>query len=196
MWHRLLVDARFHRQLLVIDEDLAAGARASGCSVCGGALHSANYPRQPRGGPEEPAGESDPRHSFCCAARDCRKRRTPTSVRFLDRRLYLSVVVVLAAVLAQGLSKSRTRTLCGELGVDRRTLARWQEWWQEEVPRTDFWTELRGRLDRPPDPSALPTSLLERIEGKDEEERLLCLLRLIEPLSQSVLMRRRFARAA
>ena len=196
MCHQLLRDARFHRQLLVIDEDLAARASASGCSECGGVLHVANYPRKARGRPEVSDGESNCRYSFCCATRDCRKRRTPTSVRFLDRRVYVSVVVVLAAVLAQGLSPSRTRVLCRELGVDRRTLARWLEWWQEEVPWTDYWAEFRGRLDQPLDPSCLPASLLGRIEAEDDQERLLLLLHLIEPLSHSALMRGRFARVA
>jgi hypothetical protein len=159
-------------------------------------LHAANYPRQPRGVPEGLGAEFARRHSFCCGAEDCRKRLTPRSVRFLDRRVYVSVVVVLAAALAQGLTGRRIRTLCVELDVDRRTLLRWQEWWRETMPRTDFFAELRGRLDRPLDRSRLPNSLLDRIEADDDAERLLFLLRLIDPLSHSELMRRRFASAA
>ena len=196
MWHRVLGSASFHRQLVAIDEDLAARAKASGCPVCGTVVHSANYPRRPRGSPDEVGTAFDRRLSFCCADRDCRKRLTPRSVRFLDRRVYLGVVVALAAVLAQGLSASRTRKLCRELCVDRRTLERWREWWREEVPRTDWWTELRGRLARPADPACLPSSLLERIEGESEEQRVLHLLHLLEPLSHSVQMRRRFVRVA
>ena len=196
MWHRVLGSASFHRELSAIDEDLANRARAGGCPVCGAVVHAASYPRKPRGGPDGLGSGQDRRHSFCCAERDCRKRLTPTSVRFLDRRVYLSVVVVLAAALVEGLSASRTRKLCAELGVDRRTLDRWREWWREEVPRTDWWTELRGRLARPPDPACLPGSLLERIEGESEEQRVLRLLHLLEPLSHSVLMRRRLARVA
>jgi len=146
--------------------------------------------------PEEEAEEAIRRHSFCCSGRDCRKRLTPPSVRFLDRRVYLGVVVVLAVALTQGVSGRRARTLRREIGVDRRTLGRWREWWQKEVPRSDYWAELRGRLDRPPDPAALPASLLERIEGCDEEQRLVRLLSLLGPLSHSPPMRARFARVA
>jgi transposase-like protein len=146
--------------------------------------------------PEGAEGDFDHRNSFCCSGRDCRKRLTPTSVRFLNSRVYLSIVVVLAAVLAQGLSRGRVKTLCEELGVDRRTLARWRAWWQEELPRTDYWTELRLRLCRQPDSGSLPTSLLELMEAEDEQQRLQQLLHLLEPLSHSRLMRQRFSRAA
>ena len=196
MWHRLLGSASFHRRLFSIDEDIAALARAGGCPVCGAVVHSASYPRKPRGGLDERGPQFDRRHSFCCAAGDCRKRLTPPSVRFLDRRVYLGVVVTLAVVLAQGLDPRRTRRLCRDLDVDRRSLERWRQWWQEEVPRTGWWADLRGRLDRPPDPGALPGSLLERLRGEDEEARVLRLLHLLEPLSHSALMRRRLARVA
>jgi len=193
---QLLRDARFHRQLFEIDEDLAAQAKARRCSSCQGALHAASYPRKPRGVPDGLGAEYERRHSFCCGAENCRKRLTPTSVRFLDRRVYSSVIVVLAAAMAQGLTGRRIRMLCMELGVDRRTLLRWQEWWREELPRTDFFTALRARLDRPLDGSGLPGSLLDRIQAMDDAERLLRLLHLIDPLSHSALMRHRFARAA
>ena len=196
MCQQLLRDARFHRHLFEIDADLAAQAKAGRCSSCQGVLHSASYPRKPRGVPNGQGAEFDRRHSFCCGAENCRKRLTPPSVRFLDRRVYVSVVVVLAAVMAHGLTSRRMRTLCAELEVDRRTLVRWQEWWQDEVPRTDFFDELRGRMDRPLDRSGLPGSLLDRIEARDDAERLLRLLRLIDSLSLSALMRRRFSMAA
>ena len=196
MCHHLLRDASFHRQLFEIDVDLATRARAGRCSACGGALHAASYPRKPRGVPQGLGAQFDRRHSFCCGAWSCRKRLTPPSVRFLDRRVYVSVVVVLAAALAHGLTGRRTRTLCAELDVDRRTLVRWQKWWRDEMPRTDFFDELRGRMDRPLDRSRLPGSLLDRIEATDDAQRLLRLLHLIDPLSHSALMRRRFSRAA
>jgi len=194
--HRLLADARFHRALLSIDDELAAEAGSRGCGVCGARLHVADYPRKPRGEPPGLEEEWSRRHSFCCSADGCRKRLTPTSVRFLDGRVYTGVVVVLAAVLAQGLSGKRLKILRESVGVDRRTLERWRRWWTEELPRTELWSELRGRFDRPVLEGGLPTSLLERVQGADEEERLLRLLRLLEPISHSACMRSRFARVA
>jgi hypothetical protein len=49
MSHVPLRDARVLEALLMIDRELMAEARAAGCP-CGGTLHSARYPRQPRGG--------------------------------------------------------------------------------------------------------------------------------------------------
>jgi hypothetical protein len=50
--HALLRDATLYDVLLKFDRDLAAEARAAGCP-CGGVLHSARYPRKPRGGPDD-----------------------------------------------------------------------------------------------------------------------------------------------
>src|SRR5258708_12280372 len=47
-----IVDNRwFGTFLLSIDADLAARARAKGCAHCGGTLHNATYPGEPRGLP-------------------------------------------------------------------------------------------------------------------------------------------------
>ena len=89
MCHATLQDPKLYSLLLLIDEDLAAQAQSAGCS-CGGALHSARYPRKPRGAPRELLEQYRSRLSFCCAA--CRRRTTPESVRYLGRRVYLAVV--------------------------------------------------------------------------------------------------------
>ena len=92
MCHALLQDPKFFRLLLRIDEELAGEAHAGGCE-CGGVLHRANYPRKPRACLNEVRSDFESRFSFCCA--DCRKRKTSTSVRFLGRRVYLALAVVL-----------------------------------------------------------------------------------------------------
>lgn len=68
MCHALLRDAKLYDLLLTVDRDLAAAARAAGCGVCGGSLHSARYPRKPRGGPADLGSDYATRLSFCCAA--------------------------------------------------------------------------------------------------------------------------------
>ena len=50
--HALLGDPKFFTLLLRIDHDLAEQVRASRCR-CGGALHRADCPRKPRGGPPQ-----------------------------------------------------------------------------------------------------------------------------------------------
>lgn len=68
MCHALLRDINLYDLLLTFDQDLAAEARAAGCAFCGGTLHSARYPRKPRGGPDDLGPDYATRLSFCCAA--------------------------------------------------------------------------------------------------------------------------------
>ena len=82
MYAELLGDATLYEILQRVDEDLAAQARVAGCT-CGGRLHSAVYPRKPRGGPAGLGTGYETRLSYCCAAEGCRRRTTPPSVRFL-----------------------------------------------------------------------------------------------------------------
>ena len=137
MYHNLPCNASFWAFLLSIDQDLAKSAREKACP-CGGRLHSAKYPRKPRGVDHLPE-PYDRRLSFCCERDGCRKRVTPPSVRFLGRKVYLAAVVVLVAAMRQGPSPRRVRELSQLFGADRRTIARWQVFWQEHFPQTQFW---------------------------------------------------------
>jgi hypothetical protein len=104
--HAILRDANLYTFLFQIDRDLAAEARAAGC-LCGGVLHSARYPRKPRGGPRGLGPEYETRLSFCCAKEGCRRRTTPPSVRFLGQRVYLGAVVVLVSAMEGGVTLKR-----------------------------------------------------------------------------------------
>ena len=94
MCHALLQSPNFFRLLLRIDEELASETQAAGCR-CGGVLHRANYPRKPRACLSEVRGDFESRLSFCCNL--CRRRTTSMSVRFLGRRVYLALAVVLVS---------------------------------------------------------------------------------------------------
>ena len=52
MYHELPRGASFWRFLFSTDEDLANTTHKQPCP-CGGRLHRANYPRNPRGGPDD-----------------------------------------------------------------------------------------------------------------------------------------------
>jgi hypothetical protein len=106
MCHTALLDAKFHAFLLRIDEDLAAETRARGCRRCGCRLHRDRYPRKPRGGPRNLSEAYRHRLSFTCSI--CDKRHKPASVRFLGRRVYLAVTVVLAGAVRTGLTDANT----------------------------------------------------------------------------------------
>lgn len=180
MSHALLRDARLYVALLEFDRNLAKQACAQGCARCGGILDAANYPRKPRGGPEQLPPGYDRRLSLCC--RDCRRRTTPQSVRFLGRRVYLGAVFVLVCAMRHGLSKRRVAELRRLVGVSRRTLERWRQWWLTTFLATPVWKEAKGRLVPPVQTSELPKSWLERFEG-ELREQLEATLRLLQPLS-------------
>lgn len=179
----ILQDARLYALMQRLDFDLAQTTRASGCPHCGDILHSARYPRKPRGGPSQLDEDHHWRQSFCCAREGCRRRQTPPSVCFLGRRVYFGAVMVLVCALRDGLSGRRVQELRELLGVDRRTLRRWQVWWREVFCRTGFWRTARTGFVPAVDAAALPGSLLDRFVGSDELERLTRVLRFLAPLA-------------
>jgi hypothetical protein len=184
LYHNLPCDARFWAFLFSIDEDLAKTARQKACP-CGSRLHSAKYPRKPRGCDDLPEQYAY-RLSFCCARDGCRKRVTPPSVRFLGRKVYLAVVVVLVAAMRQGPSPRRVRELSQLFGADRQTIARWRTFWEELFPQTQFWKLARSRLTPRVTIKILPLSLLNAFLGRgdpcqDWEE----LLRFLSPITIS-----------
>ena len=154
----------FFRFLSAIDSDLASRARLQGCSFCGGTLHSACYPRKPRGGSVEfEATASTMRQSFCCD--NCRRRTTPESVRFLGRRVYSGFVMFLLCAMQSGVTDNLINELRISLGVAHRTLQRWH-CWREIFVGTPLWNLGRGRFMPPIEHAALPMSLMERFTGK------------------------------
>lgn len=144
--------------------------------MCVGPLHVANYPRKVRGiacGEEAFAF----RFGLCCGR--CRRRTTPPSVRFLGRRVYASLIVVLATMRA---------LVCEALPV---TLRRWRSWWSAAFPQTTLWVALQGRSPQAMQPQRLPGSLLEQCEASAGERSSLGLtrmLRLLSPLTSSSCM--------
>lgn len=191
MYQALLTDARFHRLLLAMDEDIAMGCRAAGCPLCGGRLHAAPFRRKPRGQPGGLEAAFEQRFSFCCAQRECRKRATPPSLRFLGRKVYLATVVTLVAAMQHGVTAARRRRLSGLPGLDRRTLARWREWWLSTFTAGPFWKQASAAFMPPADPHRLPASLLDRFAGT-VEETLIAVLRFLAPITGGASMKRAF----
>jgi len=174
--HALLQDPAFFFFLLRIDEEFASKTRAGGCS-CGGVLHSARYPRKPRGCPAQVREHYGWRFSFCCAR--CDRRATPASVRFLGRRVYLGVVLTLVSSTGRGAQQH----LAQQLRVSVHTLNRWREWWRRDFLRTPLWQSMRARFKAPAPSEGLPQSLLERFDADTDTQRRVLLLRFLAPLS-------------
>jgi len=171
--------------LISVDQDLAECARRQGCS-CGGRLHRANYPRAPRSCLDHLPQDYRCRFSFCCDRDGCRKRLTPPSVRFLGRKVYLGIVVILISTMRQGPSPRRVRELSSAFGVDTATITRWQAFWREYVPKTPFWKLARARLVPIIEIVALPLSLVEAFgRTNDPYQDWVKLLRFLSPLTVS-----------
>jgi uncharacterized protein with PIN domain len=178
----LLIDAGFYGLLKKCDEDLAATVKGTRCQHCGGALHWARYRRKPRGVPPGVKPQAHWRMSFCCSEDLCRRRTTPPSLRFLGRRVYVSTVVVVISVMRCGATPTRLRRLQELIGVSRRTVLHWQQWWRCTLPQTPFWRRAAAALHAPVVTADLPLSLLERFGG-DAVQRLQALLRFLAPLT-------------
>lgn len=186
MCHAFFADSRFYQFLFQIDRQIAAPVQAAGCPHCGGRLHVADYPRKARG-PRELLDDSyATRLSFCCGREGCRRRSTPPSVRFLGRKVYLGVIVVLVTALEHGLTARRRQQLIDELDIWPQTLARWRRWWRGCFAASRCWRTERGRFMPPVAEAGLPGTLLGRFTGSALCDRLCQLLRLIAPVSTGV----------
>jgi hypothetical protein len=186
LYQTILSEASIYAILLKLDEELASEARQKGCR-CGGRLHSARFPRKPRGVPNELDEAYSFRHSFCCsrAREGCRKRTTPPSFRFLSRRVYASVVVVLMTALRHGTTPARMAVLRQTVGVSRRTVERWRQWWLQDFA----WKAARGRFAALLDLKTLPLSLLNAFREESEQKKTIALLHFLLPLTTTSALR-------
>lgn len=176
---KLLKEKLLYKLLERMDAEMAEAAKAAGCNNCGGKLHCGDYERKPRGGPEW-----DSRYSFCCEDRDCRKRKTPPSVRFLGRKVYAGLVVVLVSAMMHGLKPQRVEALREALGIDKRTLERWRTWWLENFVGSSFWKSARAFFSPRLNEKALPLSLVDAFKARSRE-CMARLLKFISPLTVS-----------
>jgi hypothetical protein len=174
----VLRDPAFFRFLTRIDEELAAETRREGCPRCAGRLHVANFPRKPRGCPAAVVEEYSRRLSFTCGR--CEQRATSASVRFLGRRVYVAVMLMLTSP-PQGHS---VRQLAAWLSVPMRTLLRWRRWWTQTFVRTPWWQAVRSRFMPPMASAQLPRDLLDRFRADRPSDRLAQALRFLSTSSR------------
>lgn len=180
-YHELLFSARYFKLLLKIDEAKAAETKAKGCN-CGGRLHKADFFRSGHGLPNECEEDCLRRFSFCCNKDGCRCRNTPESLRFLRRRVFVGLALILLPILCEGATAKRVQQLRNKLNVTRQTLDNWRRWWRNSFPPSKFWKEWRGRH---PDvkENFLPYSLLCAFEGTSiHSKTLTMLLRFLAPI--------------
>jgi hypothetical protein len=175
------LEAQFLVALGEIDAAYAARVHAAGC-LCGGVLDLADYPRKPRGDLGEAAEAYALRQSFCCRREGCRKRATPPSLRFLGRKVYIAVLVIVASAAARATSIGGRGSARRVHGVPVRTVQRWLAWWQTVFALSAFWSEARAFFATPMEVDALPVSLLSRFSG-ERPEALVKMLRFTAPIT-------------
>jgi len=180
VWHELLSDEKFSAILFEVDEGLSGGERERGCSRCSGPLHRADYPRKARGLAEAVVGRFERRFSFCCGR--CRKRQTPPSVRFLGRRVYAAVAVLVGALIALAVALAEAARFTG---ARARTVARWLGFFQRELQATRFWGAARGAFSPPPPALGMPATLVEHFAFAAPRDRLLGVLKFMTPITVS-----------
>jgi hypothetical protein len=189
VWHiwirTVLCNVAFFELLLSIDRELLEEAWKQPCPLCGGRLDRGDYPRKPRGQPAGAPESFATRLSLCCAEDGCRHRLTPFSVRYLGRKVYVGVAVVLVAAAMQGPSPARLQRLCELLGMARRTARRWLAWWRGAFSASDFFKSIRGLLRQPLLASELPLGLLDLLHQSRPAETTLAALRLLEPITSA-----------
>jgi hypothetical protein len=90
-------------------------------------------------------------------------------------------MVVLISAMQSGLTPARMKRLQALIGVSRRTVARWRDWWHSVFTDSPFW-----RAHRALAPAActadLPASLLRSFDGTIERQ-LISLLRFLAPIT-------------
>ena len=181
MYQTLFRDSRFFDLLLTLDEEVAGEARRVGCA-CGGVLHGAAYERKLRGGPDGLARGKAMRFSFCCAREGCRRRMTPPSLRFLGRKVFFGVLVLLLPVLRHGPTPERLNRLCVTYAVSVRTVRRWCRFWRETFVTSRVWQAARGRFAAPIRAESMPEALLGAFcEISDPASRVVAVMRLVSP---------------
>ena len=184
MYHPLLTDARFHNSLFDLDRLIAKQVQQAQCQLCHGNLHQSHFLRKPRGVPEGTDPDYSIRFSYCCGTEGCRKRFTPPSMRFLSRKVYSSVVIILVFLLKPETDESRIEVLNRLLGTQLsvETLRRWRHFWTKDVPQTHTWKRLPLHQNLSQN---LPVSLLGLFQ-ETGEPLLIMGLKLILPLTTGV----------
>ncbi len=165
-----------------IDLDLAEQQKKAGCPYCGGPLHHSNYQRKPRGGPDKLPEEFCVRFSFCCGNEKCRRRTLPPSALFMGRRVYFGGVILIVLTLLQNNPQKNNKTRLKQLfDVSRKTINRWQRFFQEIFPFSSQWQRIRGMISSAVKNDELPGGMVAYFVQhiKSAEEAIVNCLRFL-----------------
>jgi len=160
MLSELLKNKNLFYQLFLIDKEIAEQYRQMKCPYCGGTLHYANYYRKPRGEPEDINEECFIRFSLCCSQEGCRRRIIPHSCRFLGRKVYWFVNILIVVYECQN-SEDCIFRLSKLYDISRYTLKRWLLFFKNVFPVSSQWQKIRGLVKASIKNSELPSILVK-----------------------------------
>lgn len=127
------ISEQLYNSFFEFDFLTAKSTQAAGCLFCTSHLNVSNYHRKPRAYDRPVLA-----FSFCCPSSNCRKRHSPSSIRFLGRKVYLAFFILSALQNAQ------------KHGVDKRvcrqTFSRWQAWFQQIKAHNTFLKIIKSRF--------------------------------------------------
>jgi hypothetical protein len=103
-------------------------------------------------------------------------------VRFLGRKVYAGLIVVLISAMLHGLKPERVRSIREVSNISPSTLKRWRQWWLDNFVRSSFWKATRARFMPVLCEESLPWSLWMRFE-LEERDRLLAVLQFLRPIT-------------
>ena len=169
MYHDLVRDASFWLFLTRVDQDLAETARAAGLPVRR-ATAPANYPRKPRGGPDDLPVDCRYRLSFCCERDGCRKT-SDASVGPLSRSH--EFISARSSSWSPPCGKVPRRDESGNsphssVPTDGPSIVGGPSG-KKRFPLTTFWKVARGRLVPTVEVDVLPRSLLDAFVRNDQD---------------------------
>ena len=138
----LVRNPSFFTFLLYLDLSIVQSTGKAGCRHCGGALDRSDWQRKGFGIPEGCSDEVLTRHSFQC--RDCEKRNTPSSLRWMYYRKYSCCIQLLVPALVEKGRADAVAELCDLFLISASLLRRWRLWWRDAFQSTPFWGQHRS----------------------------------------------------
>jgi hypothetical protein len=94
-------------------------------------------------------------------------------------------MVILLTAMTDGLSVQRVQLLCQELGVHRRTLARWRSWWLNQFRQSPFWKGARAFFGQRLREEFMAWALCDAYKIQDAQGHLIALLKFLAPVTSS-----------
>ena len=154
----LLKNSKFFFQLFNIDRHTAEECKKKRCPYCGGPLHYANYARKPRGELVDLPEEYRVKFSLCCGREGCRRRITPSSCRFMGRKVYwYCAILIIMTLRHNGFS---IYNLCKKFKISHKTINRWIAFYQNTFPSLPQWQRIRGLIPASVKNNELPGGLV------------------------------------